>query len=101
SGEGDDDRPGGGPTRPRHQCTTTSSRSFSNVAAPTSLRDLRSPTVRNGCCSRDAMILAAVTGPIPGRVSSCAAVAVLRSIGPFAPPDPLPPAPPPASPPVA
>ena len=40
--ERDDDRPGGGPARAWHQCTTTSPRSFSNVAGPTSLRVWRS-----------------------------------------------------------
>ena len=47
----------------------------------------RSSIDANGCSSRAAMIFAAVTGPIPGSVSSCSAVARLRSMGPRAPPD--------------
>jgi hypothetical protein len=39
-----------------------------------------SSTAANGCSSRAATILAAVTGPMPGSVSSSSAVAVLRSI---------------------
>ena len=75
----------GGPTRGRHR-TTTRSRSFSNVDGPTSFRVRRSSTEANGRSSRAAMILAAVTGPMPGRESSSAAVARLRSTGPAADP---------------
>ena len=43
----------------------------------------RSSTERNGpCCSRKATIFCAVTGPMPGKVSSCSALAELSEIGP-------------------
>ena len=67
--------------------TVTRSLSCANVFSPTSLRVRRSSTVANGCSSRDAMILAAVTGPIPGSASSSAggrAVQVDRRPGPAA-----------------
>ena len=66
------------------QRTVTRSLSCPNVFSPTSLRVRRSSTAVNGCSSRAAMILAAVTGPMPGSPSSCAAVAWLRSSGPVA-----------------
>ena len=67
------------------QRTVTRSLSEANVFSPTSLRVRRSSTDANGCSSRDATILAAVTGPIPGSVSSSPSVARFRSIGPAAP----------------
>ena len=66
----------------RPQRTVTRSLSLSNVAEPTSLRVFRSSTAAKRCSSRAAMIFAALTGPMPGSVSSCSAVAVFRSMGP-------------------
>ena len=80
-GKRSEDGPDGDPAASRHQWTTTSGRSLSSVAEPTSLRVRRSSTEVNRAVSRAATIFAAVTGPMPGRVSSCSAVAELRSIG--------------------
>ncbi len=67
-----------------HGPTVTSGRIFSRAAAPSTLRVPRSSTVENRCCCRAATILAAVTGPTPGSVSSCSGVAALRSMRPGA-----------------
>ena len=53
--------------------------SSANVFSPTSLRVRRSSTAANGRRSRDATILPAVTGPMPGSASSSAPVARFRS----------------------
>ena len=63
------------------QCTVTRSLRLANVFSPTSFLVRRSSTTANGCCSREAMILVAVTGPIPGSASSSPAVARFRSTG--------------------
>ena len=89
----DRDRPGGGdrpdrqPAAARHVSEPSpAASSCSNVFSPTSLRVRRSSTVANGASSRAAMILAAVTGPIPGSASSSELVARFRSTRPPAPP---------------
>ena len=50
--------------------TVTWSRNLASTVADTSLRVTRSSTVAKGSCSREAMILAAVAGPMPGSPSS-------------------------------
>ncbi len=57
------------------QRTVTRSLSPSKVFWPTSFRSRRSWTAANRVPAREAMILAAVAGPIPGRASSSASVA--------------------------
>ena len=73
-----EDRPDGEPAAPGEaqrpaargagavQWTVTSFSIWANSAGPTSLRVRRSATDRNRCCVRAAMILARVTGPMPG-----------------------------------
>ena len=81
---GTDERPRSS-RRPRsircaaRQSTVTRSRTRSNVFSPRIPRERSSSTATNRASSRAAMIFSAVTGPIPGSVSSCSAVAVLRS----------------------
>jgi hypothetical protein len=65
--------------------TVTRLRSFSKRAGPMPSTSPNWSTLVNfPLASRHATIAAAVTGPMPGSVSSCSTLAVLRSIGPAA-----------------
>ena len=73
---------------PAHEPAVTSARSFSSVFSPTTPFDCSSSTEANG---RAATIFATVAGPTPGSESSCASVAVFRSMSPPGAPSGVPP----------